>query len=118
LSLKLIHGSDTDTQWKGIPQSVYLCILRGNDDYGVAAVPQELPVRYIRSGRLAEEMMYARLDGTIAKLRSKLSRLKLLIIDYLALSPMSKQELHDLFEVIEDRSSATSTIIIAQRAPE
>ena len=85
---------------------------------GIAAVRKEFPSRYVRASRLAEEMMYARLDGSIAKLRIKLSRLKLLVIDDFSLSPMSKQELIDIFEVIEDRSSTSSTIMIAQRAPE
>ncbi|MDX8355670.1 IS21-like element helper ATPase IstB [Cognatiyoonia sp. IB215182] len=85
---------------------------------GVSAVQHERSVRYVRAGRLVEEMMYARLDGTITKLRTKLARLDLLIIDDFALSPMSKQELTDLFEIIEDRSARSSTIMIAQRAPE
>ena len=84
---------------------------------GVAAVQHERSVRYVRAGRLVEEMMYARLDGTITKLRTKLARLDLLIIDDFALSPMSKQELTDLFEIIEDRSARSSTIMIARRAP-
>ncbi|WP_198037908.1 ATP-binding protein [Rhodobacter xanthinilyticus] len=40
------------------------------------------------------------------------------IVDDFALSPMSKQELTDLFEIIEDRSTRSSTIMTAQRAPE
>lgn len=85
---------------------------------GVAAVRHEFVVRYARAGRLAEEMTFARLDGTIAKLRTKLSRLDLLIIDDLALSPMNRQELNDIFEVIEDRSAHSSIIMIAQRSPD
>lgn len=85
---------------------------------GIAAVRQEYSVRYVRAGRLVEEVTYARLEGTIAKLRTKLSRHDLLIIDDFALSPMKKQELIDLFEVIEDRSTQSSTLMIAQRAPE
>lgn len=85
---------------------------------GVSAVRHEEPVRYVRAGRLAEEMMYARLDGTIAKLRAKLSRLSVLVIDDFALSPMNRPELTDLFEIIEDRSTDSSTIMIAQRAPQ
>lgn len=86
--------------------------------FGVAAVQNELSVRYVRVGRLAEEMMYARLDGSITKLRAKLARQDLLIIDDFALSPMSKQELTDIFEIIEDRSTQSSTIMIAQRSPQ
>ncbi|KIC43456.1 hypothetical protein RA27_05320 [Ruegeria sp. ANG-R] len=85
---------------------------------GIAAVRQEYSVRYVRAGRLVEEVTYARLEGTIAKLRTKMSRHKLLIIDDFALSPIRKQELIDLFEVIEDRSTQSSTLMIAQRAPD
>ncbi|UWR27365.1 IS21-like element helper ATPase IstB [Sulfitobacter sp. S223] len=85
---------------------------------GVSAVRHELAVRYVRVGRLVEEVMYARLDGTIAKFRAKLSRLDVLIIDDFSLSPMKKQELTDLFEIIEDRSSQSTTIMIAQRSPD
>ena len=85
---------------------------------GVAAVQKEFAVRYARAGRLAEEVMYARLDGTISKFRAKLARQELLIIDDFSLSPMSKQELNDLFEIIEDRSAHSSTLMIAQRSPE
>lgn len=85
---------------------------------GASAVQHEMSVRYARVGRLAEEIMYARLDGTITKLRAKLARLDLLIIDDFALSPMSKQELTDIFEIIEDRSAQSSTIMIAQRSPQ
>lgn len=85
---------------------------------GMSAAHHGHTVRYVRAGRLAEEIMYARLDGTISKLRTKLSRLDLLIIDDFALSPMARQELTDLFEIIEDRSAKSSTIMIAQRAPQ
>lgn len=85
---------------------------------GMSAIRHENTVRYVRAGRLVEEIMYARLDGSISKLRAKLSRLDLMIIDDFALSPMSQQELTDLFEIVEDRSEKSSTIMIAQRAPE
>ena len=75
-------------------------------------------VRYARARRLVEEIMYARVDGTIAKLRSKLARLDLMIIDDFALSGMKKRELTDLLEIVEDRAARSSTTVIAQRAPE
>lgn len=53
---------------------------------GVSAVRHEMGVRYVRASRLLEEVMYARLDGSIAKFRAKLSRLELLIVDDFSLS--------------------------------
>lgn len=85
---------------------------------GVSAVRHEMGVRYARASRLVEEVMYARLDGSLAKFRGKLSRFELLIVDDFSLSPMKKQELNDLFEIIEDRSVQSATILIAQRSPE
>lgn len=86
--------------------------------FGVAAVRRELSVAYYRASRLAELVKFARLDGTISKLRKRFSHLNLLIIDDFALSTMSKQELNDLFEIIEDRSAHSSTIMTSQRSPE
>lgn len=86
--------------------------------FGISAVRHERPTAYYRAVRLVEIVKYARLDGTIGKLRKRLARLDLLIIDDFALSPMSKQELTDLFEVIEDRSAKSSTIVVAQRSPD
>lgn len=85
---------------------------------GVSAVRHELSVRYARAGRLVEEANYARLHGTISKFRAKLSHLDVLIIDDFSLSPMKKQELTDIFEIVEDRSSQSATVMIAQRSPD
>ena len=68
-----------------------------------------------RAARIVEELGYSRLDGTIPKLRKKIASLDLLILDDFALSPLKKQELTDLFEVIEDRSTLSSVIMISQR---
>ena len=83
--------------------------------FGISAVRHEMSVRYARAARLVEEIGYSRLDGSISKLRQKIARLDLLILDDFALSPLKKQELTDLFEVIEDRSSVSSVIMISQR---
>lgn len=82
---------------------------------GTAAIRLGRPVRYGRVSRLLEEIQYARLDGSTQKLRKKLSSQALLIIDDFALHPLKPQERVDLFEMIEDRSSISSLIIIGQR---
>ncbi len=86
--------------------------------FGVAATRREYSAAYFRAGRLAEDIKYARLDGSIGRFRKRLGRLDVLIIDDFALSPMGKQELVDLFEIIEDRSARSSTIMTAQRSPD
>ncbi len=82
---------------------------------GVSAVRHEMSVRYARANRIVEEFGYSRLDGSIPKLRKKIANLDLLILDDFALSPLKKQELTDLFEIIEDRSTMSSVIMISQR---
>ena len=74
-----------------------------------------MTVRYARAARIVEELGYARLDGSIPKVRKKISNLNLLILDDFALSPLKKAELTDLFEIIEDRSTVSSVIMISQR---
>lgn len=114
----------TKCDWVRQYQNIWISVASGTGKtwlacaLGASAVQHEMSVRYARVGRLAEEIVYARLDGTITKLRAKLARLDLLIIDDFALSPMSKQELNDIFEIIEDRSAQSSTIMIAQRFPQ
>lgn len=71
-------------------------------------------VRYVRLSRLLEDIDSAHEDGTLAKLRTKLGRTKLLIIDDWALAPLSARGRHDLFEIIEDRCGNTSTLITSQ----
>lgn len=85
---------------------------------GVSAVRHEKPVVYFRANRLVEAVRFARLDGSIVKLRKKLARADLLIVDDFALSPLDHQEMADLFEVLEDRSASKSTIMTAQRSPD
>lgn len=46
----------------------------------------------MRTSRLAEELNFARLDGSLTKLRTKIVRLDLLILDDFALLPMGPQE--------------------------
>lgn len=82
---------------------------------GNSAVRHEKSTRYVRTSRLAEELNFARLDGSLTKLRTKIARLDLLILDDFALLPMAQQEKADLFEVIEDRDERASTMLISQR---
>lgn len=82
---------------------------------GMAAVRKDMSVRYGRVSRIVEELNFARIDGSLLKLRKKFATYKLIILDDFALHPLNKQERTDLFELIEDRSSVSSLIIAAQR---
>lgn len=71
-------------------------------------------VRYARLSRLLEDLDNAREDGALAKLRTKLAKTRLLIIDDWALAPLSARGRHDLLEIIEDRCGNGSTLITSQ----
>ena len=70
-------------------------------------------VRY-RVSRLLEEIKISRLDGSYTKTIQRLSRISLLILDDFGVTALKADELSDLFEVIEERIFAGSTIITAQ----
>ena len=70
--------------------------------------------KYYRVTRLLEEIKLARLEGSYTKTIQKLSRIDLLILDDFGVTALKADELNDLFEVIEERTFAGSTIITAQ----
>jgi DNA replication protein DnaC len=59
-------------------------------------------------------MEISRGDGSLPKLREKISKVKVLLIDDWALSPLSADGRQHLMEIIEDRSGTGSTIITSQ----
>ncbi len=78
------------------------------------AIFEGYSARYYRVARLLEELKIARLEGSYTKTLQKLSRFSLLILDDFGVTPLKADELNDLFEVIEERTLAGSTIITAQ----
>ena len=69
---------------------------------------------FYRFPRLLEDLESARLDGSLPKLRTRLSKFKLLVIDDWALSPLSNYNQQDLLEIIDDRTGTGSLIITSQ----
>lgn len=69
---------------------------------------------FYRFPRLLEDLEIARLDGSLPKLRTRLSKFKLLVIDDWALSPLSNYNQQDLLEIIDDRTGTGSLIITSQ----
>jgi DNA replication protein DnaC len=82
--------------------------------FGQEACRQGLSVRYLRTGRLLDDLRIARGDGSYNKLLRQLARLDLLILDDFGLKPLPQNERHDLLEIIEDRHGSHSTIITSQ----
>tara|TARA_R110002072_G_scaffold33030_9_gene100270 strand:+ start:22109 stop:22870 length:762 start_codon:yes stop_codon:yes gene_type:complete len=69
---------------------------------------------YFRFNRLLEDIEVAKRDGSIPKLRTKLLRAQVLLIDDWAVSPITAKNRQDLLDLIEDRSGNGSLIITSQ----
>ena len=72
------------------------------------------PTKYYRVSNLLEEIKTSRLDGSYTKTLTKLSKFKLLLLDDFGITPLTHDELNDLFELVEDRVFEGSFIITAQ----
>ena len=70
--------------------------------------------RYYRLSRLLLAMTQAKADGSYQKLLKQLANTQLLIIDDWGLEPLEAAHRHDLMEIMDDRHSATSTVVISQ----
>jgi len=81
---------------------------------GHRACMSGMKVFYVRSTRLAEDLILARGDGRYPKLLNKLSKMDVLIIDDWGLATLSNQESRDFLEIFEDRHNVHSTIITSQ----
>lgn len=79
-----------------------------------AAIFEGHSARYYRVSRVLEEIKLARHAGNYTKTLEQLSKYAVLILDDFGVSPLSSDEVKDLFEVIEERTLSGSTIITAQ----
>jgi DNA replication protein DnaC len=69
---------------------------------------------YKRLSRLLEELEIAYADGSLAKLRMKIAKIDLLILDDWALSPITARGRQELLEIIDDRIGSGSILITSQ----
>ena len=69
---------------------------------------------YIRAPKLFTSLYQTRADGSYLKYLSKLTKVDLLIIDDLGLSPMNEVERKDFMEIVEDRNLTASLIVSSQ----
>jgi DNA replication protein DnaC len=79
-----------------------------------ALARQGFSVLYTRASRLLQELHVAHGDGSFTKRLAQLARLDVLLIDDLALSPITASERSDLLEVLDDRVGTRATIIGSQ----
>jgi DNA replication protein DnaC len=101
-------------------QSVLLCGATGvGKTYlacalGHACCRLGMRVRYLRLGRVLEEMALARVDGSYGTLLARLAKVDLLILDDFGIAPLSATEARELLEIIDDRYERRSTVVCSQ----
>lgn len=71
-------------------------------------------VSYVRVSRLMLDIALSKNDGTYNKLMNKYKMVDLLILDDFGLAKMTAAETRDFLELIEDRNTIKSCIIISQ----
>ena len=79
-----------------------------------AACMKGYRVKYYRLSRLLLELTQTKADGSYNKALQTLSKLELLILDDWGLEPLKAAQRNDLMEIMDDRHSSSSTVIISQ----
>jgi DNA replication protein DnaC len=79
-----------------------------------AAVRQGHTALYLRAPRMLQDIGLARGDGRLPRLMTAWAKVSVLVIDDLALRPLSAEQAADLLEVIEDRYQLRSTVVTSQ----
>jgi DNA replication protein DnaC len=69
---------------------------------------------YLRVPRLLDELVLTRADGRLPRLLAAWAKVDVLVLDDLALQPLTPARAADLLEVVEDRHGLRSTIITSQ----
>lgn len=70
--------------------------------------------KYYRVSRLTLALTQAKADGTYLKLLKSIAGFDLLILDDWGLEPLSADTRHDLMEIMDDRYSHSSTLMVSQ----
>lgn len=79
-----------------------------------AAIRRGHRALYWRIPRLLDELQMARVDGRLGTLMANWARIDVLVLDDLALRPLTSDQTAGLLEVIEDRHQRRSTIVASQ----
>jgi DNA replication protein DnaC len=79
-----------------------------------AALRRGLRALYVRVPRMLDDIALARADGRLPRLMTAWAKLDVLVLDDLALRPLSAQQAADLLEVVEDRHQRRSTVVTSQ----
>ena len=69
---------------------------------------------YVRISRFFEDLSLAKGDGRYSKMLVGFAKTDLLVLDDYGLAKLSREQRHDLLEILEDRHNARSTLITSQ----
>jgi DNA replication protein DnaC len=69
---------------------------------------------YARISKLLSEIKLARADGSYLSFLKRMTKVRLLILDDLGVSPMDAREAQELLEIIEERTGFGSIIVTSQ----
>lgn len=109
-----------DAQWVRAHQNVLIIGPTGVGKTYLACALAQAALRrghtalYLRAPRLLGDLALARADGRLPKVLAAWARVDVLVIDDLALQPLTAVQASDLLEVVEDRSQLRSTIVTSQ----
>lgn len=81
---------------------------------GREAARKGMSVVYERMPRLLEELAIAHMDGSLPKMRARLAKPRLLILDDWGSAPITPLGRQDIFEIMEDRYPTASVLITSQ----
>ena len=82
--------------------------------FGERACRSGFSTYYVRAPRLLHDLAVARGDGSYGRLLAKLAKTNLIAIDDWLVAPLTEQQRHDLFDVVEDRYERAATLIATQ----
>lgn len=78
------------------------------------ACRENMSAFYTRVPRLLQDLAVAHADGSYPQVMTKITKIRLLILDDFGMAPLSDMERRNLLEVIEDRYNVASTIVTSQ----
>jgi len=82
------------------------------------AIKQGYKALYRPMHQILGALHAARADGTFARLRARLLRADVLVLDDFGLLPLTPQNAEDLYEIIRERYEQRSILMTSNRAPE
>lgn len=109
-----------DAQWVDAHRNLLIVGPTGAGKTFVACALAQAAIRrghsslYLRSPRMLSDLALARGDGRLPRLMTAWAKVGVLVIDDLALRPLTAEQAADLLEVIEDRYHLRSTIVTSQ----